>query len=111
MDFKLKEIKIFLFKILIIIILFFTFCVYLRSKRINFEIVDSCEQIIIDYELKNLDDCLITVHNFIRMSDNCSNGEKNMNDFDFKSYISTYTKPYLIQLLNNNSKNCLCCEE
>lgn len=110
MDFKISEIKYFLIKIVIIIIIILISVLYLRSKKISFEISDSCDKIMIDYELKNLDDCFLTIHNFIRLSNVSTNKKKNSFDADFKTYISSYSKPFLIQLLKNNTENCLCCE-
>ena len=59
----------------------------------------------IDYELKVLDQCYLTVHNFISFkSDAFLNSTQN-----FKTYIYSYTKPYLLELVQNSTKDCLCC--
>lgn len=104
MENEMKKFKLFLFKtfvvILTMIILFF-----IQTLMINNEIFKLDRQPI-DYELKNLDECYLTIHNFIRLPSWMI--QNNSNDFDFKTYIYSYTKPYLIQLINNNTNDCIC---
>ena len=55
----------------------------------------------------DLNDCYLTIHNFVSIHNN-----QTYNNFDqnlkFKSYIYSYTKPFLLELMNNISKDCLC---
>ena len=83
-----------LVSIFIISVIFFT------TNKIKIE----CDSKPVDYEMKDIDECYLTVHNFIRISE-----EKNFsNDFNFKTYVYSYTKPYLIELIQNNTNDCLC---
>lgn len=99
-----SEIKFYLcglVSIFIISVILFT------TNKIKIEFESTCDSEPVDYEMKNIDECYLTVHNFIRISK-----EKNFsNAFDFKTYVYSYTKPYLIELLQNNTDDCLCCKE
>ena len=75
--------------------------------------LETIERSPIDYELKVLDQCYLTVHNFISFK---SDAFLNSRDFfkynttqNFKTYIYSYTKPYLLELVQNSTKDCLCC--
>ena len=104
MENEKEKIKYFLFKTCVVfltmIILF-----YIQTHMINNEILKLDGQPI-DYELKNLNECYLTIHNFIRFPNWMIQNKSN--DFDFKTYIYSFTKPYLIQLINNNTKDCIC---
>ena len=76
----------------------------------------------IDYEVKELDQCYLTIHNFVSFNSKFeiqakSNSSDSINvKFDnnsqiqsFHTYISSYNKPYLLELVQNANKNCLCC--
>ncbi len=46
----------------------------------------------------NLNECYLVVHTLI------SNNYKNVS-----TYINSYTKPFLIELVNNATQDCICC--
>ncbi len=85
-----------------------------KNININFEFDKKYP---IDFELKpNLDNCYLTIHNFISFNSTMtSNGTDSLQAFyqsnqqKFKTYVYSYTKPYLIELVHNSSKDCLCC--
>ena len=58
----------------------------------------------VDHEIKDIDDCFLTIHNLISIKMNDSTS-----DHDVKTYIYSATKPFLIELINNSTKDCLCC--
>ena len=58
-------------------------------------------------DLKN---CFLSIENFVtvrQFSSNITNCK--MNDFDMKTYASSYSSPYLIELIHNSQRDCLCC--
>ena len=71
----------------------------------------------LDYIMKNdLENCYLTIHNFISLNTTLEynktieNENWNLtNNEHFHTYITSFTKPYLIELINNNTKDCLCC--
>lgn len=72
-----------------------------------FIISDSNTKQPIDYSInKDLEKCYITIHNFVTY--NYSNNiDENL---QFKTYIYSYTKPFLLELTQNSTKDCLCCK-
>ena len=103
-------------KFLLIINIFF-FNLFSLISIINHKKCDSIEKPI-DYELKNIiDNCYLTIHNLISINttnENMnSNGiEKNISTNEkFKSYIYSYSKPYLLELIQNSTDDCLCCNK
>lgn len=56
----------------------------------------------------DIDKCYLTIQNFVTMRHgfNISNDRK----FDLKTYISSFSKPYLIELLQHETKDCLCAQ-
>ena len=46
----------------------------------------------------NLNECYLVLHTLI--SDNYKN---------VSSYINSYTKPFMIELVNNATQDCICC--
>ncbi len=104
---------IILFSILIIFVI-----LYVINKSVDIQVQIGEIKYPIDFEAKyKLDECYLTVHNFISI--NFSSIEKNTNESGenyhtfkkeyFKTYITSFTKPYLIELMQNTSKDCLCC--
>ena len=80
------------------------------------KIVQKCAKDPMDCQL-SIEKCFLEVHNFIQLNSTAMIGEnvssKAVNlvtDKSFKTYISSYTKPYLIELIQNSTKNCICCE-
>ena len=66
----------------------------------------------IDYELKNIiDNCYLTIHNLISINTTIGNGKNISSNEKFKSYIYSYTKPYLLELIQNSTDDCLCCNK
>ena len=58
-----------------------------------------------------LNNCYLVIHNFFSIRYNKSNMEAHLNkSFDLKTYVSSYTKPYLIEMISNLNKTCVCCE-
>ena len=73
----------------------------------------------IDYIIKDeIDDCYLSVHNFISIEPIVQYNKSQKSIFwkfnksseNIHTYISTYTKPYLLQLIKNSSKDCICNE-
>ena len=54
----------------------------------------------------DIDNCYLSIQNFVTMRHNTSNDNK----FELKTYISSFTKPYLIELLQHQTKDCLCAQ-
>src|SRR5882757_8210101 len=70
----------------------------------------------IDYIVKEeLDKCYLSVHNFISLNStlvqqkNASTLNFNNNSQIFHTYISSFSKPYLLELVHNSTEDCLCC--
>ena len=64
------------------------------------------------YELKNINDnCYLTIHNLISINSTIGNGNNISTNEKFKSYIYSYTKPYLLELIHNSTDDCLCCNK
>ena len=76
----------------------------------------------IDYIIKeDLDKCYLSVHNLVSFNttiDLISRTTYGFKDIkiknsshkqSFNTYISSYTKPFLIELMQNSTKDCLCC--
>lgn len=62
----------------------------------------------IDYIIKdNLDQCYLSVHNIISINTSLKNN--NLNNNYFHTYISSFTKPFLLELVQNSTQDCLCC--
>ena len=78
----------------------------------------NCNEICpIDYEMKNIDDCYLTIHNLISTKFSIILNKLNSTDKNnlyenqtINSYIYKYSKPYLIEMINNSSNNILCKE-
>jgi hypothetical protein len=110
MDFK-KNIHIIYISIIILMLIKDLIIFNKSSINLNF---DSTKHPI-DYQLKYINDCYLTIHNFvsinstIRNQPTIENSNDIKNDFDFKTYIYSYTKPYLIEMIQNSTKDCLCC--
>ena len=57
-----------------------------------------------------LKNCFLSIENFVtvrQLSSNMSNCKTN--NFDMKTYASSYSSPYLIELIHNSQRDCLCC--
>ena len=76
----------------------------------------------IDYIIKeNLDKSYLSVHNLVSFNttiDLISRTTYGFKDIkiknsshkqSFNTYVSSYTKPFLIELIQNSTKDCLCC--
>ena len=87
--------------IIINCIMYFLFGISLLYILFN---KNKCE-LPIDYSNKILDDCYLTLHNLISIQfSNHSNYNSTV-----KTYIYSASKPFLIELLNNSTDDCLCC--
>src|SRR5882757_1685845 len=73
----------------------------------------------IDYILKEeLDKCYLTVHNFVSLNSTIEVIQQNVSNINFKNYsqseifhtyISSFSKPFLLELVQNSTQDCLCC--
>lgn len=83
--------------------------ILINSKLNN----NSCENKSVDYQMKDIfDNCYLTIHNFVSINTSVVKNDLNniiQNKHSFKTYLYGYTKPYLIELVQNNTKDCLCC--
>ena len=94
------------FKILLIfVIIILQIILIFNSVNFNIELISNAKQSI-DYEIKNIDECYLTIHNFVTLKSKFWNQSKN--DMEFKTYIYSYTKPYLLELVQNSTHDCLC---
>lgn len=59
-----------------------------------------------DYNAKILKSCFISIENFVTLRQ--SNITKS-NSFEMKTYASSYSTPYLIELIQQATRDCLCC--
>ena len=110
------DIKNILIKVFLCFLLIISF--YFISKTSNIYIEYGKCEYPIDFEIKhNLEECYLTIHNFISFNstliENVQNESKmkhfnNNNTQNFKTYIYSYTKPFLIELIQNRTDNCLC---
>jgi hypothetical protein len=110
MDFKNYHIS---YIIIIIILLIINFILLNKSITINFN--NDLKKFPIDYQIEDLKECYLTVHNFVSINTTVQD-QSSINDssdiknkFDFKTFIYSYTKPYLLELVQNSTKDCLCC--
>lgn len=66
-------------------------------------------------ENKKLDNCYLAIHNFVTLRQNFTGQNclvtKPQNEFELKTYLMTYSSPYIIERLNHFSDDCLCCEK
>ena len=101
------------------VVLYFTYLAFIIGTTIKLnqninQIIDGCRQNPVDYQLIPIEQCYLTVHNFIRFESmalfNNQSEISFKNNQSLKTYIYSYTKPYLIELIQNNSKDCLCYE-
>ena len=60
-------------------------------------------------ERNDLKNCFLTIENFITVRQNYNNSENFLNKFEMKTYASSYTSPFLIELIQNSNRDCLCC--
>ena len=98
---EINKISIIVLTVFISILLL---CVIFYSNPIiiKIEFINSTE------EYSNLDKCYLTIHNFVSIHQ--KNGIKYSNDsIDFKTFIYSYTRPYLLELINNTTNDCICC--
>ena len=72
----------------------------------------------IDYILKkDLNDCYLTIHNLISVKTTINEENQRTkiynisNNEEFKSYIYSFSKPYLLELIQNSTEDCLCCNK
>ena len=73
-------------------------------------------QKIIEYKNESFNDCFLSIHNFVSVKKlentnkyNSTFTRRREYDFDLKTFITTYTKPYLIELLQQSKQDCICC--
>ena len=56
----------------------------------------------------DLENCFLSIENFVTVRQNQSNF-CTLNDFDLKTFASSYSSPYLIELIQNSKNDCICC--
>src|SRR5882762_11684511 len=99
-------ISLILYFILISLIICLLSIIYMSyNKTIIFNIEYGQKQPL-DYIIKDLDNCYLTIHNFVSFNSTINNQNKMETSQSFKTYIYSYTKPYLIELIQNSSKDC-----
>ena len=98
--------KIFKF-ILILLVVTLQLILLFNSVNVKIEVISKNEKFPLDYELKDIDKCYLSVTNFVSLKSKYWNYSKD--DIEFKSYINGYTKPYLLELVQNSTHDCLCC--
>ena len=75
---------------------------------------------IIDFDpLNEIKDCFLQIHNFVSLNTTLdittTNGsigykfDKNSNDQNFKTYIQSYSRPFILELIQNGTQDCVCC--
>jgi hypothetical protein len=80
-------------------------CVY---NRIEIKLINYFnERSQIDCELKELENCYITLHNFISIP--TFSNISNKPEANVKTYIYSVSKPFLSEILNKVTEDCLCC--
>ena len=92
---------------IILLILILQLILIFNSVTVKVELISKNEKLPLDYELKDIDKCYLNVHNFVTLKS--KNWNYSQNDIEFKSYIYGYTKPYLLELVQNSTHDCLCC--
>ena len=67
-------------------------------------------------EIEKQEECFITIHNFVKFNSTAIiEKSPGVNDVhwntnqNFKTYIYSYTRPFLIELIQNSTQDCLCC--
>ena len=77
------------------------------------EVMKNFPKFPIDYEMKGLNECYLTVHNFISLNSTSVLSDQNdstmLNNQTFRTYIYSYTRPFMLELVQNSTESCLCC--
>ena len=67
-------------------------------------------------DMKKPEDCFLTIHNFVKINFTSlfskyigANDVRWNTTQNFKTYIYSFTRPYIIELIQNSTENCLCC--
>ena len=110
MDFNKKGniISLILYFILICLIIILLSILYISyNKTIIFNIEYGTRQPV-DYIIKDLENCYLTIHNFVSFNSTLNNQNKMETSQNFKTYIYSYSRPYLIELIQNTSRDCFC---
>ena len=75
-------------------------------------------QLIIENQLKNdSNQCYLTIYNLISIQTTIDEKNKSpkkyniSNNKDFKAYIYSYSRPYLLEIIQNSTEDCLCCNK
>ena len=113
--------KIFILHSVIYIIIF----IFLIKISINVHEIDKYFKLHqrFDYETtQDLDECYLTIHNFVAFNSTFdiqqnTNFSESTNLFiknftqkqSFHTYISSYNKPFLLEMVQNATNDCLCC--
>lgn len=65
-------------------------------------------------EQNKLDNCFISIDNFVtvrRIKLTNHTNQFNKNEFEMKTFAHSFTTPYLIELISNSRKDCICCPQ
>lgn len=81
-------------------------CLLIEMTLIYLNIVNTTTTTSTNNDLKK---CFLSIENFITVRQKYNNSQKFINEFEMKSYASSYTSPYLIELIQNSKRDCLCC--
>ena len=61
-----------------------------------------------DYNVKTLKNCFLSVENFVTFKQHNSSNV-NKTNFEMKTFASLFSSPYLIELIHQSTRDCLCC--
>lgn len=78
---------------------------YLNLCVITLVLIETYYVYIIIHNEKYLGKCFLSIENFVTVRK--TNGTHN--EFDMKTFASSFSSPYLIELIQNSHKDCLCC--
>ena len=59
------------------------------------------------FKSNDIKEAFIQIHNFVSFKE-FNNSTDNPIKQSFKTYIYSYTKPFLLELINNSTDDCLC---
>ena len=108
---RLKFVKLTLFGIYLFVMISLFFKISHDIAQINFHNGSyNCD-------VKRPEECFITIHNFVKFNSTAimkkypgTNDDVNWKtNQNFKTYIYSYTRPFLIELIQNSTQDCLCC--
>ena len=107
---RVKFVKLSLFGIYLFVMISIFWKISHDIAQINFHNVSN------NCEIERQEECFITIHNFVKFNSTAIiEKSPGVNDVhwntnqNFKTYIYSYTRPFLIELIQNSTQDCLCC--